>query len=329
MIRFCCAIDFETYDEYLAPLVRIRPWLADRGITFDRSRGDVAFADAWTMPEAGGPPTVLFERNDGGFLWWHSEPRSDLARRWLNDDRVLGVVKIARYSRLESYNEPGNDDRVHARRIRQSCATALGPFDSPPGPDLSESAYAKLLLGHGFWAFDAAGAQVDPPPDFDAPRPLDVFCGVTVDYGCPAIEWHRRQALARLAEIRCRAFLGRGRVLPSAAYHALMRRSRIAVSPWGWGETCHRDYEALLAGCVLIKPRTDFIDSLLPLDERHYVPCEPDFSDLAERVGEVLTNWPAHRERRERAREYVLDARRPDWLADRWAEALEAAVGKA
>ena len=29
---------------------------------------------------------------------------------------------------------------------------------------------------------------------------------------------------------------------------------------------------------MLIKPRTDFIDSGLPLDDRHYVACEPDFS---------------------------------------------------
>lgn len=325
MIRFRCTIDFDREDEYLSPLTRVRRELAERGIVFDRDRGDFAVADARSMP-ADGPPMVLLDRNDGGFLWWLFKPRGDIARRCLLSERILGLVKVSRYTDLSHYNELAADERVHASRILRTCPDSTASIQSPPGLPLDANAYGKLLLGPGFWAFDACGPQVDPPPDLDAVRPLDVFCGVTVDYACPAISWHRRQALHRLNGLGRRVFLGRGRVLPPPVYHELMRRSRICVSPWGLGETCHRDYEALLAGCVLIKPRTDFVDSLLPLDECHYVACEPDFSDLRERVEEVLQSWPSYRERRARARDYVLDARRPDWLADRWAETFRAAV---
>lgn len=325
MIRFRCTTDFDPDDEYLGPLVRVRRELADRGIVFDPHRGDVAFADARALPDDDGPPMVLFDRTDGGFLWWLFEPRTDVARGWLLSDRVVALVKICRYTDIAHYNAPGPDDRVHANRILRTRIDAAAP-SPPPTPLLNDAAYAKLLLGHGFWASDPCGDQVEPPPDFDEPRPLDAFCAVTVDYTCPAISWHRRRALERLSDLGRRVFLGRGRVLPPPVYHELMRRSRICVSPWGWGETCYRDYEALLAGCVLIKPRTDFIDSLLPLDDRHYVACEPDFSDLGERVEEILQSWPSYRERRARARDYVLNARRPEWLADRWAEALRAAV---
>ena len=52
----------------------------------------------------------------------------------------------------------------------------------------------------------------------------------------------------------------------------------------------------------------------------------PDFSDLAERVDEVLSEWPRSAERREANREYVLEARSEDLLADHWAAALCGAV---
>jgi hypothetical protein len=84
----------------------------------------------------------------------------------------------------------------------------------------------------------------------------------------------------------------------------------------------------LLAGCVLIKPRTDFIESALPLDDRHYIGCRPDFSDLGERIGEVLDSWPRYAERRQALREYVLHARRLDIQADHWALCLARAVGR-
>ncbi len=89
-----------------------------------------------------------------------------------------------------------------------------------------------------------------------------------------------------------------------------------------WGETCIRDYEALLAGCVLIKPRTDFIDSAFPLTERNYVACEPDFSDLMDRVRQVLDNWSHHADRALSLRHEVLGARSPDVIADVYAAAL-------
>ena len=83
------------------------------------------------------------------------------------------------------------------------------------------------------------------------------------------------------------------------------------------------------AGCVLIKPRTDFIHSWPAVDERHYVPCAVDFSDLAEKIDFVLAHWDSFLEMRRRNRERLLALRRPEALADRlaglvrrWAEAI-------
>ena len=41
-----------------------------------------------------------------------------------------------------------------------------------------------------------------------------------------------------------------------------MRQSKIVVSPFGFGEMCHRDFEAWGCGAVLLKPRVDHLRTL-------------------------------------------------------------------
>jgi hypothetical protein len=66
-------------------------------------------------------------------------------------------------------------------------------------------------------------------------------------------------------------------------YYEEMRRSRICVSPFGYGEICWRDFEAVLCGCLLVKPDMSHIrtepDIYVPYET--YIPVKWDFSDLA------------------------------------------------
>ena len=59
-------------------------------------------------------------------------------------------------------------------------------------------------------------------------------------------------ALERLAK-RYRVITPVNRV-PVDEYYREMCGSRICVSPFGYGEICWRDFEAILCGCLLIKP---------------------------------------------------------------------------
>jgi hypothetical protein len=334
MLYLRSSIDFdkaiEIYDEWFTPFARLRNRLRERGIAFHPRRGDVGFEDARGIPSTDGPPLVIYDRTDGGYLWWLYEPCGSVARRWLLSGRVAGLIKLSRYNALEHYNNPATDEALHARRIRHSSHGEVSPFGCEPRLQLDDRAYAKLQTCPGFWAFDVCRPQALWPLDLEAPRTLDVMCTITVRYECPAISWHRQQALHQLGQLsHLRVFLGRGRVLTLPTYHQLLRQTRICVSPWGWGESCFRDYEALLAGCVLIKPRTDFVDTLLPLDQTHHVSCEPDFSDLPQRVEQVLNNWGSYRQLRQKNREYVLAARNEDRLADQWAAAIRSAAATA
>lgn len=331
-LRFQTDIDFhraiELNDEFLMPFARIHQRLRDRGIEFHQNSGDFVFADSDHGPPATDRPLVLLDRSDGAFLWWRFQPQGQIVRTILESPNLLGLIKISRYPTRHSYNAERTDSSHHARLIRDAQPSGLPAGSETFVEPISDRAFSRIRLGAGYWAFDqCAPLSLEGELEHDRKRPIDVFCSVSVGYACPTITWHRETAIEKLSRLHgIRTVLGRGRVFPDQQYRELLQRSRICVSPWGWGETCIRDYEALLAGCVLIKPRTDFIDSALPLDDRHYVACRPDFADLGERIAEVLDQWPAFAGRASELREYVLRARHPDAIADQYAAAIQESV---
>lgn len=91
-------------------------------------------------------------------------------------------------------------------------------------------------------------------------------------------------------------------------YYDEMRRSRICVSPFGYGEICWRDFEAVLCGCLLVKPDVGHLrtepDVFVPYAT--YVPVRWNYSDLEG----VIRHYLRYPEVREpicrRAREALL-----------------------
>jgi hypothetical protein len=90
-------------------------------------------------------------------------------------------------------------------------------------------------------------------------------------------------ALEPLTQQRFKILLPDRRV-DQKAYYEEMRSSRISVSPFGYGEICWRDFEAVLMGSLLVKPDMGHVrtepDIFVPGET--YVPVRWDFSDLAE-----------------------------------------------
>ena len=72
-------------------------------------------------------------------------------------------------------------------------------------------------------------------------------------------------------------------------YWSELQRSEIVVSPFGWGEICFRDFEAILGGALLVKPDMSHVDTwpdvYRPFET--FVPFRWDASDL----NEVLDEW--------------------------------------
>jgi len=103
-------------------------------------------------------------------------------------------------------------------------------------------------------------------------------------------------ALKRL-EKSYRVVIPNRRVTLEEYYHEMMS-SKICVSPFGYGEICWRDFEAILCRCLLLKPDMSHLETNPDIFRPHetYVPVLWDFSDLGEKCAYYL----AHEEKRQR-----------------------------
>jgi SAM-dependent methyltransferase len=91
-------------------------------------------------------------------------------------------------------------------------------------------------------------------------------------------------------------------------YYREMLRSRICVSPFGYGEICWRDFEAVLCGAVLVKPDMSHLETEPDIFRANetYVPVKWDYSDLESTLRTLLAE-PAECERIRNAAFQVLD----------------------
>jgi hypothetical protein len=75
-------------------------------------------------------------------------------------------------------------------------------------------------------------------------------------------------------------------------YNCEMKKTLFTISPFGWGEICHRDAEAFMYGSILIKPNMDHIITKpnLFLKDETYVDFNWDCSNLIEKVNNLIDN---------------------------------------
>jgi hypothetical protein len=75
-------------------------------------------------------------------------------------------------------------------------------------------------------------------------------------------------------------------MVPQPRYDAELHDAKIVLSPFGWGEVCFRDFEAVRAGALLLKPDMSHLktwpDIYIPGET--YIPLDWDGGDLLEKV---------------------------------------------
>lgn len=128
-------------------------------------------------------------------------------------------------------------------------------------------------------------------------RSNDIVCraGVPKDW----THYLRRdvEPVLRRLEGRFRVIIPNRRVAPDV-YLREMLDSKICVSPFGYGEICWRDFEAVMCGCLLVKPDMGHVETYPDIFQPHrtYVPVRWDLSDLEE----ACTHYVLHDEERNR-----------------------------
>lgn len=75
-------------------------------------------------------------------------------------------------------------------------------------------------------------------------------------------------------------------------YWQELYQSKLTLSPFGFGEVCYRDFEAIIAGSLLIKPDMSHLTTWpnIYVDNQTYIPVRWDGSDLVETLQNALIN---------------------------------------
>lgn len=109
---------------------------------------------------------------------------------------------------------------------------------------------------------------------------------------CQSIAYQRILFLQRIAEKQAAKETFLTGLTSQKQYYRELLDAKITLSPFGWGEVCHRDFEAVIYGSLLLKPDMSHIktypDIYIPYET--YIPLGWDGNDFFEKVDFYLSN---------------------------------------
>lgn len=149
---------------------------------------------------------------------------------------------------------------------------------------LPDSICRVLPWGH---VFDASPLWQSPSTD----RTVDVSGRFTTNYSRSTVEFHRKLMDRELSGWFESEKVGRMEYLQE------LRSTKILLSPFGYGEICHRDFEGFLSGCLVVKPEMDHLETWPPLYEggETIVEVPWDMSGASETLETVLNEYDRYR----------------------------------
>ena len=203
--------------------------------------------------------------------------------------------------------------RTFGRSFTDDCIPAAG--------GQSAQNTAKIKLGWNIALDDKIVdlARTLPAPDHGA-KDIDILCRASV----ASHVWTHEIRDGAVAAIKALpdsfAVHAPTDRVPQDEYYREMTRSRLSLSPFGFGEICWRDFESILSGAVLIKPDMSHIETAPDLFEpgQTYLPIKWDYTDLEEVVSQCLADEERRREMADRARQRLLDVMTPEWFVARF-----------
>lgn len=174
----------------------------------------------------------------------------------------------------------------------------------------------KLYIGWNIALDDKIAELVGRAKSTSTKRDIDILCRAFV----PPDVWItplRNTALAAVNRLSDRfAVLAPRERVSQDEYYRELSRSRICVSPIGYGELCWRDFEAILSGCLLIKPDIGYLATnpniFIPYST--YIPVNWDYTNLEQVSEYYLVNENERLAIVANAYETLLSALTEDWF---------------
>ena len=267
-------------------------------------------------------PVLIYERSDAATLGDDVFQRKLIAR-----PEVRSWLKEFAFRDPSLHNEMMTEGRYHYTLINDDSQRTP---PKPPTVMVARKDLEKITSLQPIYMFP----QFDYCRQFDRrlfrTRRTELFFAGTMEYNHQFVKYHRYlagMAIERLENVV--RLIGYGRVFDKRQFQDSLQQAKIFLSPYGLGEFSWKDYEAILAGCVLIKPTANFVTTYkfdIYKKGMRCIECKPDFSDLQDIVEDVLARESHYEQFAEEARQSLLAACTLDGYADDIAAAFRKAL---
>lgn len=169
------------------------------------------------------------------------------------------------------------------------------------GSEIPRGYEDRISLGWNLGTAKTFVRQLQKPFLSLCPTPkktIDLFCRMSLGHEHNK-EWYyeyRKIALKTVESLHSKfnVVSGGGSIqkglVSKRQYAREMKRSQMVFSPFGWGESCWRDFEAVCSDCLLIKPSMSHLktEPNIFIEGETYVPIRWDFADLEEKCSYYL-----------------------------------------
>lgn len=154
------------------------------------------------------------------------------------------------------------------------------------------SVLSKLRIAPNFLTDPYLSAALMAEPEESPPeKEIDLHArlgGTSAEGWYGEMRRHSARAVDGLSGLR----VAKGTGVSRRLFAQELQRSKACFSPFGYGELCWRDIEAIAAGAVLIKPDMSHLRTEPDLyrDGETYIACRWDFADLPDKLSEILAD---------------------------------------
>ena len=126
-----------------------------------------------------------------------------------------------------------------------------------------------------------------PQKTINKTKDREIFFRMNMKYSRMTVQWHREQAEKRLN------FNKECARINLFQYFNELSRSKVSISPFGWGEINYRDFETFLCGSLLIKPKMNHLETWPNFyrDDIDLITYDWSCNDLHKKVSEVINNY--------------------------------------
>lgn len=282
--------------------------------TINWHSGDLLIVDGEVLksndsPPRSSTPIVVVERGDCCSAWNTTYPHSDAVKQiWKNS--VFDRAERYANHYWRDYLDNSDKDAGYKRDIALACTHKYVPF----------------LTFYQMDRWNESQVWSDAP----LKQRANVLFYAARNHPGTVAAGHRQQCLDNCNSLAATTDIcvsDQKRPLNEEEFFRRAHNAKIMVSPWGFGECCYRDAEAIMAGAVLIKPDTSHVRSEPDLLRwPSCVTCKTDFSDLSSCVQHILDNLEQYQSHVRADQERLRQARSVETLTAQFKQLCEKAV---